>query len=201
MFSLICAWTNGWDAADLRRHRAHYDVTVMHHSRAHIYTNYSTRFIQCGGDCKQENMNYQQKTKIRCPHGPRTLKHYHFGEIFISSRAGSWQLPLQWVMKNLAKLQHLFINVYWNSIFSILEKIWPSNYKESGSFLVKTKGSHDYSFRHLANTYIALSQQYFHFTCSSTPVTMELRTIDCIDIGKTFSRFLIYAYITLMYST
>ena len=33
MFSLICAWTNGWanhrDAGDLRRHRADYDVTVM----------------------------------------------------------------------------------------------------------------------------------------------------------------------------
>ena len=33
MFSLICAWTNGWanhrDAGDLRRHRSHYDVTVM----------------------------------------------------------------------------------------------------------------------------------------------------------------------------
>ena len=32
-FSLICTWTNGWvnsrDAGDLRRHRAHYDVTVM----------------------------------------------------------------------------------------------------------------------------------------------------------------------------
>ena len=32
MFSLICAWTNGWannrDACDLRRHRVHYDVTV-----------------------------------------------------------------------------------------------------------------------------------------------------------------------------
>ena len=32
-FTLICAWTNGWvndgDAGDLRRHRAHYDVTVM----------------------------------------------------------------------------------------------------------------------------------------------------------------------------
>ena len=32
MFSLICAWTNGWanngDASDLRRHRAHYDDTV-----------------------------------------------------------------------------------------------------------------------------------------------------------------------------
>ena len=33
MFSLIYAWTNGWlnnqYAGDLRRHRAHYDVTVM----------------------------------------------------------------------------------------------------------------------------------------------------------------------------
>ena len=33
MFSLICAWMNGWvnnrDAGYLRRHRAHYDVTVM----------------------------------------------------------------------------------------------------------------------------------------------------------------------------
>ena len=33
MFSLICAWINGWvknrDAGELRRHRTHYDVTVM----------------------------------------------------------------------------------------------------------------------------------------------------------------------------
>ena len=33
MFSLICAWTNNWankgDATDFRRHRAHYDVTVI----------------------------------------------------------------------------------------------------------------------------------------------------------------------------
>ena len=33
VFSLICAWTNGWinnrDASDLRRHCAHYDVIVM----------------------------------------------------------------------------------------------------------------------------------------------------------------------------
>ena len=33
MFPLICTWTNGWinkrDAGDLRRHRVHYDVTVM----------------------------------------------------------------------------------------------------------------------------------------------------------------------------
>ena len=34
MVSLICAWIKGWvsnrDAGDLRRHRAHYDVTVMY---------------------------------------------------------------------------------------------------------------------------------------------------------------------------
>ena len=33
MFSLICAWINGWlnngDAGDLRRHQVHYDVIVM----------------------------------------------------------------------------------------------------------------------------------------------------------------------------
>ena len=33
MFSLICTWINGWvnngEAGDLRRHRDHYDVTVM----------------------------------------------------------------------------------------------------------------------------------------------------------------------------
>ena len=33
VFSLICAWINGWvnnhEAGDLRRHRAHYDITVM----------------------------------------------------------------------------------------------------------------------------------------------------------------------------
>ena len=34
MFSLICSWLNSWinngEASDLRRHRAHYDVIVMH---------------------------------------------------------------------------------------------------------------------------------------------------------------------------
>ena len=33
MFSLICVWINGWvnnrEAGDLRRHRGHYDVSVM----------------------------------------------------------------------------------------------------------------------------------------------------------------------------
>ena len=38
MFSLICAWTNGWVnnryAGHMRRHRAHHDVTVMYMNHA-----------------------------------------------------------------------------------------------------------------------------------------------------------------------
>ena len=47
VFSLICAWTNGWanhrDAGDLRRHHTNYDVTLMesvsmscHHVRSRL---------------------------------------------------------------------------------------------------------------------------------------------------------------------
>ena len=40
LFSLICAWINGWvhnqEAGDLRRHRAHYDVTVMHENQGTV---------------------------------------------------------------------------------------------------------------------------------------------------------------------
>ena len=39
IFSLICAWINGWinnrEACDLRRHRAYFDVTVMGQSYSH----------------------------------------------------------------------------------------------------------------------------------------------------------------------
>ena len=41
MFSLICAWTNGWvnnrDAGDLRRHHAHYGVTGMQNKYDLVY--------------------------------------------------------------------------------------------------------------------------------------------------------------------
>ena len=46
MFSSISAWTNGWvnnrDAGDLRRHRAHYDVIVMHQRLDTVKTYYRT---------------------------------------------------------------------------------------------------------------------------------------------------------------
>ena len=43
MFSLICAWINDWvnnrETGDLRRHRAHHDVTVMAGKTASLYCN------------------------------------------------------------------------------------------------------------------------------------------------------------------
>ena len=47
MFSLICAWINDWvnnrETGDLRRHRAHHDVTVMAGKTASLYCNRSIR--------------------------------------------------------------------------------------------------------------------------------------------------------------
>ena len=52
MFSLICAWTNDWantpDAGDLRRNRAHYDVTVMNWDKmaAFLQTIFLDEFLE-----------------------------------------------------------------------------------------------------------------------------------------------------------
>ena len=47
MFSLICAWINGWinnrEAGDLRRHRAHYDVIVIAQAVSRLQGMYSIR--------------------------------------------------------------------------------------------------------------------------------------------------------------
>ena len=52
MFSLICARINGWvnkrGAGDLRRHRTHYDVTVMV-----IYTNVESIWVHLQNDVKR----------------------------------------------------------------------------------------------------------------------------------------------------
>ena len=48
IFSLICAWTNGWannrDTGDLSRHRVDYDVTVM---RGPVIFRETSRYFKC----------------------------------------------------------------------------------------------------------------------------------------------------------
>ena len=57
MFSLICSWIKGWvnnvEAGDLRRHRAHYDVTVM---------NYHIWYVLVAVSC--ECFRYQVKNNL-----------------------------------------------------------------------------------------------------------------------------------------
>ena len=53
MFSLVCVWPNGWvnngEAGELRRYRAHYDLTVMHcaSSAPLMYTDWPTVSWRC----------------------------------------------------------------------------------------------------------------------------------------------------------
>ena len=49
MFYLICAWTKGWvnnqATVDLRRHRSHYDVTVMDRPNKQVNTTSATNIL------------------------------------------------------------------------------------------------------------------------------------------------------------
>ena len=64
MFSLICVWTNFWannrDAGDLRRHRAHYDVTVMLIFTGNPEIWCHVVITGCTGGCCYGNLRYNQ---------------------------------------------------------------------------------------------------------------------------------------------
>ena len=60
MFSLIWAWINSWvnnhEAGDVRRHHAHYDVTVMmmvYPSASEVILN--DNWVKSNGDKSQQN--------------------------------------------------------------------------------------------------------------------------------------------------
>ena len=59
MFSLICIWTNRWvnyrDAGDLRRHRAHYDVTVMMAREGLVFRAESIPWLPISVEHKERN--------------------------------------------------------------------------------------------------------------------------------------------------
>ena len=66
MFSLIWAWISGWvknhEAVDLRRHRAHYDVTVMwskwDDTNKNLQTNLCIYDISCHSTCYRTQRKY-----------------------------------------------------------------------------------------------------------------------------------------------
>ena len=62
MFSLICAWINGWvnnrEAGDFRRHRGHYDVNVMSLEYSVYISNRSpTMYLSQTPQCTIQNRN------------------------------------------------------------------------------------------------------------------------------------------------
>ena len=73
MYSLICAWINGWvnnrEAGVFRCHRAHYDVTIMHgppHKKRLIYPpqpNTTWTVILCW-ICKDDVKQHHAKSPI-----------------------------------------------------------------------------------------------------------------------------------------
>ena len=77
LFSLICAWINGWvnrrEVGDLRRHRTHYDVTVMNCSC--ICLNYTGTLGLCNiGYSSQMHLKLESRkisfvhnTNFSCP--------------------------------------------------------------------------------------------------------------------------------------
>ena len=67
VFSLICAWTNGRDAGDVRRHGAHYDVTVMimeKFRRCVKALRPGHAYILCIGDLNQAPSHYLNQCLI-----------------------------------------------------------------------------------------------------------------------------------------
>ena len=75
MFSLICAWINDWvnnlEAGDLRRHVAHYDVTVMFNSKEDIMLKVSYNGVDVAGaiviSTMHENMMMMMMKITRLP--------------------------------------------------------------------------------------------------------------------------------------
>ena len=90
MFSLICAWINRWvnnrGADDLRRHRAHYNVTVMSNELQGL----ANRLFRC------RSKNHQSSAPLACvrethrrsvdsPHkGPVRRKMFPFGDVIMN---------------------------------------------------------------------------------------------------------------------
>ena len=83
MFSLICVWINDWvnnrEAGDLRRHRGHYDVTVMlchlkrKKTQGSLYAFIVMFFIHDATCLKYQNYNYLYICVCVSDHGGATL--------------------------------------------------------------------------------------------------------------------------------
>ena len=89
----ICAWTNGCanntDAGDLRRHRAHYDVTVMNRKYPVLIQVYAYQLIQClMREIKMQTLAlvFQMPSKVRLLGHTICRKHIMYVLFVVSHR-------------------------------------------------------------------------------------------------------------------
>ena len=122
-FSLICVWINGWVnnryAGDLRRHRAHYDVTVMisfirinnlcTESFCRIIRRYLYLLSFLGIEIMQGQRN-QGSVFLQTPTNGTCM----FNTILNSLGPGRWRCNLQFVIFKLIYKDRYFEHFLWN---------------------------------------------------------------------------------------
>ena len=99
MFSLICAWINGWvnsgKDGDFRRYRAHYDVTAMLWPNDGIWDRCWPKMDQVMAVCrfvvKWVLMNTLQWSIIRMHRFPLTQCIQIWTSIYISRKPSTWK--------------------------------------------------------------------------------------------------------------
>ena len=105
MSSLTCAWTNGWvnnrDAGYLRRHRAHYDVTVM---LSHA----------CWCQSTVTSLSFSVKAhQDRVSHTETEMSSFWWNfHHWLHWKLSKWQLPVQPVIKISSKWRHFRFSAY-----------------------------------------------------------------------------------------
>ena len=117
MFSLICAWINGWgnsrEAGDLRHHHAHYDVSVMYHLVSLIIVTSLCRDTPAVSTCEVLSticcIQLDQLDSL-LPHCSQRQNGQHFGDDNLSN----------WF--NFMKIV-VFFKFHWNLFLSVLSTI------------------------------------------------------------------------------
>ena len=118
MLSLICAWTNGWvnnrEAGDLRRHGAHYDVTVMP-SQARTHTVYPMTWALFVVFCLYDSF----EVCYYFTHMRQGLLHHHWG---IACPVSVNESYLTKTKGNKAKTMGIIPELFIVNIFSMAPK-------------------------------------------------------------------------------
>ena len=104
MFSLICAWINGWvnnrEAGDLRRHRSHYDVSVMssHILLTFVFSNDPFTLLRICNTIKDEcSTNLYSCSLVRDDREWGWLKTYHENHMHVYDN--TCMLNAKWFMQ------------------------------------------------------------------------------------------------------